>query len=252
MGKKSSKAPDTKGAAEVEGEYGLQAAREQIYADRANQFNPFGSSTWTPTAQIDPSTGKSITRWTQQQTLSPQAQALFDQDMERNMFLGEGVNAMNERIASEMSGAPDWTQFGEVNPLQYDPTELRQQAEDSAYQRATARLDPQFESQRNELEIRLRNRGLRPGDQAYEAEMSRFDTGRNDAYEMARLGATQEGRTEAGQLFQQQMASTNLANALRDQQIQEYINKRGFSLNEANALKQSQNTADMAATYGGG
>ena len=48
------------------------------------------------------------------------------------------------------------------------------------------------------------------------------------------------------------MSTNERANALRDQQISEYLSKRGQSLKEANALSGSMNTAEMSSTYGGG
>jgi hypothetical protein len=54
------------------------------------------------------------------------------------------------------------------------------------------------------------------------------------------------------QRYDQQAQSTDRANALRDQQISEYLSKRGQSLKEANALSGSMNTAEMSSTYGGG
>jgi hypothetical protein len=152
----------------------------------------------------------------------------------------------------EMGSAPDWAQFGEAQGLEFDPTELRQRAEDDAYTRSTNRLDPQFEADRNRLEIQLRNRGLSAGDQQYQSEMDSFNTGRNDAYEQARLGATGEGRSEADMLWNQQTGSTDYANALRDQKIQEYINKRGFSLGEQNAVDSTGAAGRLAAAYSGG
>ena len=145
-----------------------------------------------------------------------------------------------------MGGAPDWEQFGDV--VGFDPAANRQAAEDAAYGRSTQRLDPQFEKKRADLERQMAGRGLRAGDSAYDSAMSNFNTGRNDAYEMARMGATSEGRDEFGVNLQ----GNERANALRQQQIQEYLGKRGQSLSEANALSDSMNVGDMVSTYGGG
>ena len=146
----------------------------------------------------------------------------------------------------------------------------RQRAEDDAYGRSTQRLDSQFDADRVKLERQMSERGLRVGDSAYDSAMNNFSTGRNDAYEMARMQATAEGRQEdqqsygqaqgaygmnrqaEQQRYDQQAQSTDRANALRDQQISEYLSKRGQSLKEANALSGSMNTAEMSSTYGGG
>jgi hypothetical protein len=155
------------------------------------------------------------------------------------------ANVVNERVAGEMGDAPDWAQFGDVEG--FDPAQQRQAAEDAAYGRSTSRLDPRFAQESNELEIKLRNQGLAPGDQAWDAAMSNYNMQRNDAYEQARYGATAEGRDEFGVA----LAGNERANALRDQRIQEYLSKRGFSLSEANALSQDQKLGDIAGLVTG-
>jgi hypothetical protein len=161
------------------------------------------------------------------------------------------AQGMMGRIGQEMGSPLDWDQFGEAQGLEFDPTELRGRAEDAAYGRSTSRLDPQYQQREQALEIKLRNQGLRPGDQAYDSTMSSFGRDRSDAYEQARLQSTSTGMSEANQLFQQQMGSTDMANALRQQQIQEYLGKRGQSLSEQEALMAGQGLADVqAATTG--
>jgi len=169
----------------------------------------------------------------------------------------------------------------------YDVSGQRQAAEDAAYQKATNRLDPQFESGRSDLETRLRNQGLTQGDVAYDNAMSNFSTGRNDAYEQARLGASQEGRTESDlayqqmankyglnqganqqiynqymgglgfdnqaqqQQFGQNVQQNQIANALRTQKVEEDLFKRGFSLEEVNRMLEGQQIAGGPPSTGG-
>jgi len=252
MGKKSGgKAPNVSGAAEVEGQYGRQAARDETYANRPDQYNPFGNLTWQQQNVRDPSTGEMTTKWTQRQNLSPDMQSIFGNQMAKNNYQSRLSAGMMGRVGQEMGGAPDWAQFGGMQGLQYDPTELRNRAEDASYGRATSRLDPQWQQSAQANEIDLRNKGLRPGDQAYDSAMDTFNRGRNDAYEQARMGSVGEGRNEAGQLYQQQMGSTNLANSLRDKQIQEYIGQRGFSLAESQALDPTANIGDTIKNFSG-
>lgn len=306
MGKKSNKTADVVGAAETEGEYSRETARDKTYADRPDQYNAMGSNTWGQSMVVDPATGEMTTKWTQNQTLSPEMQQLYDSQMTTNQQLGANAAAMGDRITADMSAPLNWEQFGDVQAGPQSagvvgsgigPTtgsgdfewssENRGRAEDDAYARSARRLDPQFEREREQTEIRLRNRGLRAGDQAYESEMSRYNTGRNDAYEMARLGATGEGRVEdqqsfgqaqgawdtnraaeqqqynqmlsSGQndraadqqAFSQEMTANERANALRQQQISEYVDKRGFSLAEQQALTGAQTTGDMVDNFSG-
>jgi len=244
MGKKSP--PDVRGAATVEGEYSRETARDKTYADRPDQNTSFGQTRWTQEMMIDPASGEQVTKWVQNQTLNEGQQQIFDSQTKRNQDLSSMSAGMSGRIQDEMGSPLDWGQFGDV--VGFDPDANRQAAEDAAYGRSTQRLDPQFEKNRTDLERRLTQRGLRVGDSAYDSAMSNFSTGRNDAYEMARMGSVGEGRQEVGL----NLSTNERANALRQQQIQEYLGKRGQSLSEANALSDSMNTQEMASTYGGG
>ena len=277
MGKKSSDPADVVGAAETEGRYARQTARDKTYADRPDQNTLFGQTRWTQQGVIDPSAGGGggggaggyggrggggggrgfdgglgssddgrTTRWTQTQTLNPEFQDIFDNQTRQNQGLAQMSADMGGRIQDEMGSAADWGQFGDV--VGFDPEANRQAAEDASYGRATNRLDPQFEKRRADLDRQLTGRGLRAGDSAYDSAMQNFGTGRNDAYEQARVGSVSEGRQEFGV----NLAANERANALRQQQIQEYIGQRGHSLGEQQALTGAMNTGEMAATYGGG
>jgi len=250
MGKGSS-GPDVVGAAKQEGVENRETARDTNYANRPDQYNPFGSLTWGTYSDIDPATGQKVTRWRQEQNLSdPMEGLLTDQigNAQKQSYLQS--QAMN-RAGESMGSAADFEQFGEGSNLEFDPTELRQRSEDMAYQRETSRLDPQFEQRASDMEVKLRSQGLRPGDAAYDRAMGNFDRARNDAYEQARMGAVGTGRQESDQAYSQQLGSTEFANALRDKNIQEYLSKRSFDLNEANALNPTGNVKDLMSPFGG-
>jgi hypothetical protein len=268
MGKKSSKSPDTVGGAREEGKQNRQAQRDQIYADRPNQYNPWGSIEWESQyvdaqgnpIQGDPYAGgrwnkkkgafelpPGVTeRWTQRQNLSEGAQDLYDKTegmMRGRLGLAEGLMG---RMEGEMGAPVDWDQFGDV--IDYDSAEARQAAEDAAYQKSANRLDPQFAKQQEQMEIDLRNKGLRPGDPAYDSAVASFQTGRNDAYEQARLGSSEQGRMEA----ELGMGQNQLSNQLRQQKIEEYLGKRGYTLDQINQLTQGQTAGDLAGMISGG
>lgn len=253
------KSPDVKGAARTEAASAERLAREKTFADRPDQINPWGSMTWE-TEQVGGDGGgggffgrgggDEVTKWTQRQQLSAPAQRIFEAQTGTAGQRQEMAQGMMGRIGQEMGAPLDWEQFGDVQGLEYDPTELRGRAEEAEYGRATSRLDPQFEQRAEQMEISLRNKGLRPGDQAYDATMASFGQERTDAYEQARMGATGAGRAEAQQLWQQQMGSTEMANALRQQQIQEYLGKRGQSLSEQEALMAGQGLGEVQAATG--
>jgi hypothetical protein len=150
-----------------------------------------------------------------------------------------------------------------------DPTALRGRAENALYEKGQSRLDPKFAAQRNQLEIQLRNQGLGPEDEAWKARMGAVDQQETDAYGQLQKDSVLQGLGEQSQLFNQDMGirqqgvgeansqfsqalssnaqnfgqnmqSSNYANALRQQQMTEAMQQRGFSLNEINALLSGQ------------
>ena len=253
MGKKSGSAPDVAAASDVDRE----TARDQTYADRADQYNPFGSLTYS-TRQVgngiydEDGVEGTTTKWTQNQKLTPQLQGAANNTfgMMNYQSAADNYNAKLARdksgqVRDEMRGQANFDSFGDV--VGFDPAQQRQAAEDAAYGRDTMRLDDRFSSQREGLEVKLRNQGLRPGDQAYDAQIKSLGLESNDAYERARYNSVGAGRDE----FDMSLKGNDRANALRSQQIQEYIDKRGFSLGEQQALNQGQSTADISSMVTG-
>ncbi len=229
MGKKST--PDYKGAAEATAASDKEMLDAQTKANRPNQYNPWGSMEWTQDDQGG---------WSQTQTLTPEAQAALDAQMQMQQGKSEQALGMMDRMTDEFGQPVDWTQFGEQQGLEYDPSEIRQKAEDAAYGRATSRLDPRFEQEGNALEIKLANQGLSPGDAAYDNAMGNFNRSKEDAYANAQNMAVGQGKGEAAQDYSQQMGSANYANQLRQNSMKEMMQQRGMSLNEINAIMSGQ------------
>lgn len=277
MGKSSGSGADPAdvvGAAKETGYQARQLNQEQTMANRPDQHNAWGSTTWertpvgpTPNAgnpaqreltQLerdqkasadnwgtvweDPRVAEGTAaakndpyamqqhKWTQTEKLNPLLQDQLNQqqfgDVVRNRMANKALGRSTKDYENEM----DFDQFGDV--IGFDPAEQRQKAEDAAYQRSTNRLDPRFAQDEQRTMANLRSRGLSEGDQAYDSAVANFSRGKNDAYEQARLGATNEGRTET----RLGMEGNQLANALRDQKIQEGLYKRDYNFNESNKL----------------
>jgi hypothetical protein len=155
-----------------------------------------------------------------------------------------------------------------------------QQAGDAIYNQWADRALPQQERDTSGLQNRLYAMGLREGDEAFNREMDRMRESQGDARQQASYQATIGAGQEAarmhgmdsstrGQLFgenlqqgafanqaaqqalaqqlgigQQQfgqdMAGSQFNNTVRQQQIAEEMQRRGFSLNELNALMHGQ------------
>ena len=114
MGKKTPDTPDVVGAANKEGEFNRQAARDQTYADRPDQYNAMGSSTWQQENVIDPATGESTTKWTQRENLSDGMQNLYDQSMNANTALGNTAGSMVGRVNDAAAQPYNWDQYGDI------------------------------------------------------------------------------------------------------------------------------------------
>jgi hypothetical protein len=161
-----------------------------------------------------------------------------------------------------------------------DPTQMRARAENAVYEKGMARLQPKFDSERASLETKMRNQGLGPQDAAWKSQMQGMDNQQNDAQGQLQSQAVTQGMGEQNQLWNQGMGArqqytgerenqanyynqasqqaygqalgannqnwnqsmqgSQYANQIRQQQITEAMTKRGFSLNEINALLSGQ------------
>lgn len=108
MGKRTPTPPDYTGAAEKQSDASQAIAAQQTYANRPNQVTPWGSVTYDQSAGIDPSTGKPITNWTQNTTLSPQMQAALDAQMAMQQGRSDFAQGMMGNLESEMKGSQDF------------------------------------------------------------------------------------------------------------------------------------------------
>jgi hypothetical protein len=272
MGGKN-KSPDYAGAAVAQGEANRETVRDQTYANRPDQYTPWGSTTWVP-EDVD-----GTERWTQTQSLSPTAQAELDKQMALLSGKSDVAGSLIGRMGNEFGQAMDWSglgplgqvpegQFTRANDVQTqlgDPTAMRERAESAVYDKGSKRLDAQYAGQRQAMETKLRNQGLNPEDAAYKSQMAGIDTAETDAYGNLQSQAVTQGMGEQAQTwgqglqagnfynqgnqqnfgqnlganaqnFSQASAQSAQANQLRQQQMTEAMQQRGFSLNEINAL----------------
>ena len=304
-GKKSPDPPDYAAAAREQAEASREITDVQNWANRPDQFSPWGSITWDAQAARDPATGDPITRWTQNLQLTPEQQAALDAQMRIQSGRSGLAETLLGRSEDEFGQPVDWSQYTELGAVpesgQYAPGDYQEQldysglqdvdpsqryfdeAGDALYGQATSRLDPQWQQRASDLESKLWNQGLRPGDEAYERAMDNFNRARNDAYQQAQFGATIGAGQEAsrmygmdlglrgqqfqeagaagqfaneatrqafadmlrggGQQFGEEMQGANYQNRLRQQQIAEGQQRRNYSLNEINAILTGQQVA---------
>ena len=240
------KAPDVVGAAEVQADLERELAAQELWANRYNINNFFGGREYGTVQDVD-EYGNPITKWTVTDTMNPDMQAAAQSNLSAQRGLAQLGEANMARVYDAFRDPFDVNQYGQYQGLQdfeapgqfsfgqrmeefnFDPTGARQRAEDAAYARMTSRLDPRFESQQRQLETQLRNRGLAPGDQAYDSAMQNLGRERTDAYSAAMQEAIGMGRAETAQDFDIASGSYGIRGSALQDQFGRDITQAGYN-----------------------
>jgi hypothetical protein len=272
MGGKSS-GPDYGDLSMQQGENNAKVNRDQTYANRPDQYTPWGYTDWTNQSVIDPSTGEATTEWTQTQGLTQELQDILNKQIAIQGGRSDVAGMMTGRLGADYAQGAD---FNNLSPMGFNPTAqytvpegsvgdpnvFRQRGSDASYNSAMNRVTPQFDEQRRAAESKMRNQGLGPEDAAWKSQMEGIGNNENDARNQAIWGAEGAGRQESAlnyaqqmgnnqnqfqqalgannQNFGQAMQGSNYANQLRQQQMTEMMQQRGFNLNEINAVMSGQ------------
>jgi len=124
---------------------------------------------------------------------------------------------------------PQYETTGQLRQLDYSglpginaPQFTLDRAENATYNRMAGRLNEQFGGEQQALDIKLRNQGLVPGDEAYEAQMRNFNQRKTDAYQTAQNEAIMAGGREAERMF-------GMESGLRGQYGQELMDLGNFA-----------------------
>lgn len=109
MGKKSSPPPpDYTGAALAQGQLSKETVNMQNFANRPTINTPFGTESWTTQATTDPATGQAVTTWTQNTTLTPEAQAALDSQLALQQGRSNLAEGFMGRVENAYSKPFDW------------------------------------------------------------------------------------------------------------------------------------------------
>lgn len=227
----------------------------QVGPDGTLTYNKIGEDTFT-----DSLTGKQYTL--------PRYQAVTQLSES-----GQRIQDLNNQTQENIAGIGR-DQSARIGDLLGSPINLNNDAVESRlYDLGSKRLDPRFAQEEDALRTRLVNQGLRPGTQAFDAEMTNFTQGKNDAYNnlllQGRGQAVQEALAERNQpineisalLSGSQVSQPNFINtpqtqlAGTDYQGAVY-NSYNAQVQAANAKAQSQNALmgglfGLAGTLGG-
>lgn len=243
MSKSTPKAPDYAAAAQEQAQGSKEVTTQQTWANRPNQTTPWGQTSWDARAGVDPSTGQPVTQWDQSMTLNPESQRALDAELGLQAGRSELGASLLPRAQDEFGQAMDWGQFDEGGGNVQGGSGYNQQAEDALFNRWSSRALPQQERDTARLETQLANMGLQPGDYAYDDEMRKMRETQGDALQQAQYQATIGAGGEASRMQGQDVVASELASKNRQQQIVEEMTKRGFSLNEINAIISGQQVA---------
>lgn len=111
-------------------------------------------------------------------------------------------------VGSMFGGLPEYQTTGTLRQLDYSnaPGVMAPQfgvdrAENAIYDRSMSRIQPQQASEQQQMDIKLRNQGLAPGDQAYDSAMQNMAFKHNDQQQAAMQEAIMGGGREAERML---------------------------------------------------
>lgn len=171
--------------AKAQGEANTNTAITQQLLNMTDQSNPNGTLKYdqTGTSTFTGADGKTYTvpKFSATTTLSPVQQQLLDLTNKTKGNLGQIGVDQSQKIGSLLGT--------NVN--------LNTATEDKIDRLGAARLDPMFARNEDALRTTLANRGIQPGSQAWNAEMTQFGQGKTDAYNQLYLSGRGQGVSEA-------------------------------------------------------
>lgn len=177
-------APDYMALADKGSKAALDLAKYNTTANRVNQINPYGSSTFR-----DNGNGQ----WTQIQSLSPQQQQIFN--TQQNAIQGAYGNAQGTLSNPTIN----------MDALPQAPINAGQTAQDAIM----SRLQPSIERQRSQLQTQLQNQGFNQSSEGYGNAMTDQNQRENDLLNQAALTGINADMASRGQELGIQQAAIN-------------------------------------------
>ncbi len=188
MGKSTPSAPtppDPVATAAAQGNMNQNTATTQQLLNMTNQVTPEGTLSYdqTGTNTFTGADGKtySVPQFTATTTLSDAQKQLQSLTNQTKSNIGQIGVDQSAKIGSLL---------GTNLKLGNEATEAR------LMELGSSRLNPMFAQREDALRTRLANQGIQPGSQAWNAEMSQFGQGRNDAYNQLLLTGRGQANSE--------------------------------------------------------
>lgn len=197
MGKRAPAPTDPRATSAAQTGTNVSTAVANAFMQNMNEYGPDGTKTFDQTGMTsvtDPYTGQTyqIPRFSVTTTLSPQQQAIKEQQDAASMNLATLGNNLSGTLGQQLTG-----NFRLGNEA----------VEGRLFDLGRKRLDPMFAQRDEDLRTRLANQGIKAGTAAYDREMANLGQQQNDAYNSLLLSgrgqATQELLTEDNQRINQ-------------------------------------------------
>lgn len=226
-------APDPTNVANTQQQYNNQAANYSNTLAHFNQYNPYGSATWSQTG-VDPNTGAPI--YAQSINLNPTQQSTLNNQFQTDNYLSGVAGGVANKLGAN-AGNPVSSQFG-IDNFAGDPTFINQQAQNAAYNAQTQYLDPQYQNQFNDLTNQLANQGVMPGSDAYNRAMQQYNLQKQQAYSNAQNQAILTGSQIGNTYFNQALQNAGLNNAAQGQSYNQNLANANLPYQQLAALNQ--------------
>lgn len=231
-GGKRPKTPDPAVVSDLQTQSNQQTAAYNAALNRVNTYTPQGSSVFSQTGTD--ASGAPI--YEQRVTLTPDAQALYEQQQAQSRQLGTIAGGMMDSIGSTYSRPVDTSAAPKLFGAD-DLLDARQQTQDALYNRQAAYLDPQWAQRDTAFRSQMANQGIVEGSEAWRNALDDESRARSFDYAQARNDSILAGQGEM-------TALSDLSRGNRAQTLNEIYTARAQPLNEFNALR-SASQVDM-------
>lgn len=238
--------PNPNAIAAAQGAANEGVARLTAKLNRTDTYSPTGSVIFEDLGDD---------RWQTTQTLSPEAQGIFDTQLQTGQTVADAAQRQAGYLPNDkfsLSGTPGYQGAIDLGGLAALPTDMegaRKSASDAVYGRLSNRLDDRFGREQDLLDSQLATQGITQGSDAYNDAYKQFGQIKNDAYLSASQEAVGAGQNELSNLLSNSLLSRQqglaerstlrgMDNEARQQGIQDQLLERTQPLNELAALLQ--------------
>jgi hypothetical protein len=257
---KAPKAPDPKKTAQAQTESNIGTGIANTVMGNANEIGPTGTIRYNQIGSQKVN-GVDVPQYERVTTLSPEQQAIYNQQTQFQQGLGQTGNTLLGNLSSQLgtpidpsqataraSGmvtgpqfaqagqGPQFSQMGQGPQFETmannDWSQDRQRVEDALY----SRINPQLDRDRAALESRLANQGIRAGSEAYREAIALADRQANDA----RMQTVLAGGQEQSRLAGLDMSRLGFNNNVGQQGFQNQLTTNTFNNNAAQQGFQNQ------------